>query len=763
MAVKRLPAGVNVDMGFSEESPMDKLNNLLSTAGNIAAGVSNIKQQRENNNVQALSLINDLIKDATTSSDIQNIEKIYNNTVDENHVSSNPAYNASLGIANLNFENKKNRINEIETSSQEFANNLYSTNNVFNTSILNMDANQLEKTFTEMNKDEVAGWIKTAISEREKISIYGSNIKDIYGNKNPNFQINVNGQMRSIKQMGLDLKRYSETIDALTMKALDDGVLSQQEARGLMMISPSQGVGAAQFNQLVDKKRKLAGDKYKEGQNLIYNKSLSIVKKMLSAKDTPLSGIDAASLLSNIVEDEDIKGVAADAIPSMEEMKTQVDGNLITFRPINNSMSDDEKIQAFKDRLSVEGAVAPSSLNAYFSSIISNGETQIKEANRIWDAFGGREDYFGLDEVPISSDEFLQYEFSGKNTENLKFSTQDQDQNKKSAYYDSTLAVDTGALDNVDTSNVKSLNNSFIKQFPFNEKNKDSIPVRLNNPGNLKSAGQENSVEGDGGFAKFNTIQDGWKALYIQIELDADRGDTLETFIKGSKKGPASKDAYVEDIPPGEQEKYLKFMQQKLKTSKDVKLKDLDVNLVAEAIAMREGYTDSSGELGTGKAPTKSDLNVEEKIEDNIDTVMSDKELLQAREPVKISDYDKLNKSEVAKLEQSRKQFIKQNPRMQVGNSINTTEKFYNYLKRIDSKELPELKGLDKIISLFKIREDESFKGRPYAELSEENKKRISQALTQFRKKSRSRAASKLTNEQFYKSLSDKELKKILK
>ena len=47
MAVKRLPAGVNVDMGFSEESPMDKLNNLLSTAGNIAAGVSNIKQQRD--------------------------------------------------------------------------------------------------------------------------------------------------------------------------------------------------------------------------------------------------------------------------------------------------------------------------------------------------------------------------------------------------------------------------------------------------------------------------------------------------------------------------------------------------------------------------------------------------------------------------------------------------------------------------------------------------------------------------------------------
>ena len=36
MAVKRLPSGVNVNMGFDEESPINKLNNLITTVGAIS-------------------------------------------------------------------------------------------------------------------------------------------------------------------------------------------------------------------------------------------------------------------------------------------------------------------------------------------------------------------------------------------------------------------------------------------------------------------------------------------------------------------------------------------------------------------------------------------------------------------------------------------------------------------------------------------------------------------------------------------------------
>ena len=277
-----------------------------------------------------------------------------------------------------------------------------------------------------MNKDEVAGWIKTAISEREKINIYRSNIQDIYGEKNPNFQISVNGQMKSIKQMGLDLQRYSQTIDALTMKALDDDVLTEEEAKALMMISPSQGVGATQFNTLVDSKRKIAEGKYEQGQNLIYNDSLKIVSKMLSSQGDMLSNIDMVSLLGNIGQDANISKTAAAAVPNMDAAQyTDANGNIVTLQAITNAMSEEEKIQGLIDRVSA-GQVDSGTLSTYFTSILDKGSRELKEANKIWNAFGGREQYFGLDKGPVSSDEILSFDLNLEEGDKIiKPSTQD--------------------------------------------------------------------------------------------------------------------------------------------------------------------------------------------------------------------------------------------------------------------------------------------------------------------------------------------------
>ena len=52
-----------------------------------------------------------------------------------------------------------------------------------------------------------------------------------------------------------------------------------------------------------------------------------------------------------------------------------------------------------------------------------------------------------------------------------------------------------------------------------------------NNPGNLRFAGQEGAVKGEGGFAKFPSPEVGVKALNRQIALDASRGHSLESFI----------------------------------------------------------------------------------------------------------------------------------------------------------------------------------------------------------------------------------------
>ena len=422
-----------VPQGYANINAYDEGDNffkLLEYIDRYGSRVDARREQKENNNIAGLNLLNDLTANAVNSSDIENIQNIYKNTIDTNYVSSNPQYNAAVDIFDLQLENKSTRINEMETSSQEFANDLYSTDNVFKTNILNMDATQLETLFKEMNKDEVSGWIKTAISEREKISLYSSNMFDLYGDKKPNFKINVNGQMRSLKQMNLDLSRYSETIDALTMKALDDDVLTPQEAKELMMISPSQGVGAAQFKALMDKKRTLANEKYEEGQNLIYNDSLKLVAKMLSSGDSVIGNIDVNALLGNLASDEKVSSIAASAVPNLEAVQTtDENGNVILFPQITNAMSETERIQAFAERVS-GGQVDAGTLSTYFSSILNRGNRLIEDANKLWNAFGGREQYFGLDEGPVGSSDILKYDISLDENNNQtegtpKLSTQD--------------------------------------------------------------------------------------------------------------------------------------------------------------------------------------------------------------------------------------------------------------------------------------------------------------------------------------------------
>lgn len=52
-----------------------------------------------------------------------------------------------------------------------------------------------------------------------------------------------------------------------------------------------------------------------------------------------------------------------------------------------------------------------------------------------------------------------------------------------------------------------------------------------NNPGNLRYVGQAGASQGEGNFAKFNSVKEGFQALINQIKLDASRGHTLESFI----------------------------------------------------------------------------------------------------------------------------------------------------------------------------------------------------------------------------------------
>lgn len=101
-----------------------------------------------------------------------------------------------------------------------------------------------------------------------------------------------------------------------------------------------------------------------------------------------------------------------------------------------------------------------------------------------------------------------------------------------------------------------------------------------NNPANLRFAGQIGASKGEGGFAKFNSPQEGLNALVDQIKLDAGRGHTLSTFIN-------------KFAPPTENDTklYIQQAMQTLGVSKDTPISQIPVNKLAKFMAMKESST----------------------------------------------------------------------------------------------------------------------------------------------------------------------------
>ncbi len=109
---------------------------------------------------------------------------------------------------------------------------------------------------------------------------------------------------------------------------------------------------------------------------------------------------------------------------------------------------------------------------------------------------------------------------------------------------------------------------------------KASRSYRNNNPGNLVFANQELAVgKDDKGYAQFASAEDGWSALYAQIELDKERGLSLEKFI-------------YKYAPPKDNNTQL-YINKVLKgtglTQKDL-LSEFDTQQLGETIARIEGW-----------------------------------------------------------------------------------------------------------------------------------------------------------------------------
>lgn len=101
-----------------------------------------------------------------------------------------------------------------------------------------------------------------------------------------------------------------------------------------------------------------------------------------------------------------------------------------------------------------------------------------------------------------------------------------------------------------------------------------------NNPGNLRFAGQDGAVNGEGGFAKFKTPEAGYSALKRQIALDKARDLSVESFI--TKFAPPSENNTSE---------YISFVSNKLGVNPRDKIKNLSTDELAKVIAQKESST----------------------------------------------------------------------------------------------------------------------------------------------------------------------------
>lgn len=98
-----------------------------------------------------------------------------------------------------------------------------------------------------------------------------------------------------------------------------------------------------------------------------------------------------------------------------------------------------------------------------------------------------------------------------------------------------------------------------------------------NNPGNLRFAGQKGAKQGEGGFARFPTPEEGYMALKNQIKLDASRGLTLAKFI--SKYAPPTEN---------DTKKYIDQITSWTGYHPNSKLSSMDVERIARAMARKE-------------------------------------------------------------------------------------------------------------------------------------------------------------------------------
>ncbi len=120
-----------------------------------------------------------------------------------------------------------------------------------------------------------------------------------------------------------------------------------------------------------------------------------------------------------------------------------------------------------------------------------------------------------------------------------------------------------------------------------------SIAQRNNNPGNLRSWGSTPIVSG---YAKFATVQDGWNALYSQIQTNIGRGLTLNEFFAGK---PGVYAGYSPSSDGNQPIAYATFVGSQVGIPVDVPLPQIDPSTLAISGTTDPTLTDPTADINS--------------------------------------------------------------------------------------------------------------------------------------------------------------------
>lgn len=302
MAVKRLPSGVNVDMGFSDESPMDKLNKLLSAVGTVAAGVGAVREQRNTEQLNTITMLNETIDRARSPQELERIKSMVDDIPFNNH---NDSINLAAEAVRVKHAQSSEDFKTVQSLGDEITAEMSRM-----LTFTNKDGEEISKSFQNMNAEELVAYSKQTSKEgivneinslRAKMTQYAGAGTSLFGaydgrnfKKTPNMTFTMSdGTKIKTPEFLAKMGSYGDSMDTMINALGNDGVLSVEEAQAII------DGDSEYYNQL----RKEKGDNLRIRIPQL-NRSLDSINKEIAKLEKP--NADVAEVIRLVSQDPDL-------------------------------------------------------------------------------------------------------------------------------------------------------------------------------------------------------------------------------------------------------------------------------------------------------------------------------------------------------------------------------------------------------------------------------------------------------------------------